>query len=615
MAAVLSLPVLGLGYFWDDFVFLTRVQANPISALWPEPGAFYRPISRALYFWPLAWLGSPGAHAAHAMNLLLAAASILLLVLLVRRLASDRAGVGAGLFFSGLAALPGLVAWASGAQDLLAITLLLAALHLRDSGRMLRSAILVAAALLSKETALCAIPALVLWDGILGRRPARIREGVLAYGALAILWVLIHPVARGLAAGGFTLAPGGHLGFSNLAVTKLHASQYLRTLFNMPLHPTAAPWPAVAVAMLVVAVSLALAAVWIASRREPSGQGRAPLSIPRAAALALLLAVPSLVLPAVLVPRWAAYFACMPALGSSILLGVALSRLPTFAGMTVMALFVGLGIWSRYSDPPSADALTEKSFVAASRAIDGVERAFLKLHPSIPRSTQVLLSVASSGPLGIDATMHDGQAMRVWYRDRTLRTLRPERRLPHAGAEYLFRITSSREVVEIDPDRGATRSSGGSPDPGEVDAITRTYARGLAASGETERAERILGRLAAQDEPMLRSYDLRLAAMGRMMRGDRPGSARILAGAPAISREFALYCVSKVMAEPTGRAGLDSCAYAAFGLSSSDPETLRYLMDLFYASLFVPQAVQLARRLQEVAPGDSESAAILGELR
>ena len=69
------------------------------------------------------------------------------------------------------------------------------------------------------------------------------------------------------------------------------------------------------------------------------------------------------------------------------------------------------------------------------------------------------------------------------------------------------------------------------------------------------------------------------------------------------------------MAEPTGRTGLDSCAYAAFGLSSSDPETLRYLMDLFYASLFVPQAVQLARRLQEVAPGDSESAAILGELR
>src|SRR5437899_714023 len=113
MAAVLSLPVLGLGYFWDDFVFLTRVQANPISALWPEPGAFYRPVSRALYFWPLAWLGSPGAHAAHAMNLLLAAASILLLVLLVRRLAGDRAGAGAGLLLSGLAAPPGRL-WCGG---------------------------------------------------------------------------------------------------------------------------------------------------------------------------------------------------------------------------------------------------------------------------------------------------------------------------------------------------------------------------------------------------------------------------------------------------------------------------------------------------------------------
>jgi hypothetical protein len=281
-----------------------------------------------------------------------------------------------------------------------------------------------------------------------------------------------------------------------------------------------------------------------------------------------------------------------------------------------VAAYVGLGFWSRQIDTPGQDALTERSFIDASRAIGEVERGFRSLRPAFPRGSQVLVSVASSGLLGIDGTMHDGQALRTFYRDPTLRTLRPERRLPHPRSEFLYRITGARDVVEIDPDRGSFRSSGANPpDTEEVRAITRTYTRGLAATGEADRAVRILGRLAAGDEPALRSYDLRLAAMGLMNQGNAPGAKRLLEEAPPITREYALYCVSKVLSEPTGNAGLDSCAYAAFGVSFSDPEALRALMELYYASQFVPQAVHFARRLQEVAPGDSESAAILGELR
>ena len=103
--------------------------------------------------------------------------------------------------------------------------------------------------------------------------------------------------------------------------------------------------------------------------------------------------------------------------------------------------------------------------------------------------------------------------------------------------------------------------------------------------------------------------------MGLVNQGDAPGARRLLEEAPPITREYALYCVSKVMSEPSRSSGLDSCAYAAFGVSYSDPEALRSLMELYYASQFVPQAIHFARRLQEVAPGDSESAAILGELR
>ncbi|HYQ88057.1 MAG TPA: hypothetical protein VEU09_00340, partial [Candidatus Binatia bacterium] len=105
------------------------------------------------------------------------------------------------------------------------------------------------------------------------------------------------------------------------------------------------------------------------------------------------------------------------------------------------------------------------------------------------------------------------------------------------------------------------------------------------------------------------------AAMGLMSQRNTAGAERLLEEAAPMTREYALYCVSKVLSEPTGNAGLDSCAYAAFGVSFSDPGAIRALMELYYASQFVPQAVHFARRLQHLAPGDSESAAILGELR
>ena len=617
VATALCLPILGLGYFWDDFVFLTRVQSHPLAAFGPEPGAFYRPLPRALYFWPLAGLGSSGAIVAHLANLLLLAVSIYLLASLVRDLGGDRAGALAGLFFAGLAPAASLVAWASASQDLFAILFTLVALRLRSQGRILGATVAIAAALLSKETAVCAIPALVLWDGIVGRRPVRIGRGIFAFGGLALAWALLHPGIRALARQGFEREPRAYVGFANLAVSGFHARHYGLAMMNWPGAPgasvresVASGWTPGQWALVAAALAVALAGLFRLPRDE-----RASLSLPRLALLASLLTLPALALPALMIQRWAAYFVCLPALGVAILAGICLARAPLVLAMGAAAAYVGLGFWSRPIDTPSADALTERSFVDASRAIGEVERGFRSLRPSFPPGSQVLVSVASSGLLGIDGTMHDGQALRTFYREPTLRTLRPERRLPRPRAEFLYRITGTRDVVEIDADRGTFRSSGSAPDTEEVRAVTRTFTRGLAASGEADRAARILGRLAAADGPELRSYDLRLAAMGQMNQGDASGAKRLLEEAPPITREYALYCVSKVMSEPSGSPGLDSCAYTAFGVSYSDPEALRSLMELYYASQFVPQAVHFARRLQELAPGDSESAAILGELR
>jgi hypothetical protein len=383
----------------------------------------------------------------------------------------------------------------------------------------------------------------------------------------------------------------------------------------MPDAPGPMTWTPDRIGIGVAALALTISGVWLASRRRALDEiPGARLSIPRAAALAILIAAPTIALPALLIQQWAAYFVCLPAIGTSLFIGVFLSRVPLALAALAIGAFVGMGLLRRGPEPSHGDGLTERRFVEASRAIRQVESGFRKLRSTFPREAQVLVSVASSGPLGIDASMHDGQAIRVWYRDATIRTLRPERRLPRPRAEFLYRITAARDVVEIDPDQGRYRSSGGSADAAEIRAITRTYARGLAASGETYRAVSILERLSGQDEDSLRSYDLRIAAMAYLATRDRDRAERILAKAPPISRGFALHGLAKVMGEPTGRAHFDSCAYAAFGVSSSDPTALRYLMEMFYASRFVPQAVHFARRLQRVAPGDSESAEILREL-
>ncbi|HMI30198.1 MAG TPA: hypothetical protein VK527_00550 [Candidatus Limnocylindrales bacterium] len=614
LVLILSFPCLRLGYFWDDYVFLTRVQSNPIAALGPEPAPalFYRPIPRAVYFWPLAGLGSDGAPVAHGINLILLAASVWLLASLVGRAAGPKAGAIAGIAFATLAPVPSLVAWASASQDLLAILFSLMAFHLRHSGRIALAGIAFAAGLLSKETTAVLAPALVLWSWIVGMRPARTRAAAITIGGILIAWLIVHPGIRGFASNGFEAQPLQHIGFLNLALSEFHARRYLLALFNIP-QGIGGPWSLTWLVLGIVAAAIAAVALRLVDKTEHASDPRR-LSTQRAFLLAFLISAPALALPALLVQHWAGYLACLPGLGSSLLIGVVLSRIPVPAVVAALGVFATLGLSIRGSQASGADSFTERTFVDASRAIRQVEAGFRKLRPTFPRGSHVLVSVAASGQLGIDATMHDGQPLRIWYRDPTLQILRPERRVARPPAEFLFRITEDRDVVEIDPDEGSLRTSGGGPDVQEMRAIIRTYARGLAASGESPRAIRIFGRLTAGDEEPLRSYDIRLAAMALLAKGDRGGAAQLIAQAAPISREFALESVARVMAEPTGRADFDSCAFIAFGVSSSDPEALRHLMNLFYASQFVPQAIDFARRLQEVAPADSESAAILARL-
>jgi hypothetical protein len=615
VAVLLTIPCLGLGYFWDDFAFLTRVQSDPLAAVRYQPGtAFYRPISQGLYFLALTPLHSAGAVVAHALNLVLLVGSVCLLVSLVARVAGRRSGLLAGLIFAGAAPAAGLVAWSSGAQDLLAIFFLLAALHLHHSGRTGWALVAASAGLLSKETIAVVWPALMFWDVLVGRRSRRVVRPLLLFGGLAIAWGLLHPGIRFLLARGFDHSVDTYVGLQNSAVRTLHARGYVLSLFNLPMTGWNTPWPLDRLPYGVVAAVASAVGSWLITRRSP---GAVPtLSLGRAVLLGGLIAIPTLLLPSFVIGRWVAYYVCLPAVGTAIVLSSLGARAPATITALALAGYIMLGIWSRGVTEPSGALLTEQSFVLASRTIRGVEREFRSLYPTLPRGSQVLVSVASSGAVGIHGTLLDGQALRIWYADPTIETRTPERRVRGAPAEYLFRITLSRRVLEVIPDRLAYRTRRVEPEQEEeARAVLRTYARGLAASGEEERSVQLLTALSRSDPAPTRSYDLRLAAMSLIAKGNRPGAERLLASAPAISRDYSLDAIAKVLGQPTNRPALDSTAYWAFGISPSDPEALRYWMAMFYGSRYYAQALHFARRLQEVVPGDRESAAIVRELQ
>ena len=94
-AVLLNLPRVTLGYFWDDFLFLTgRGHGGPTVFLSPEAHAvFYRPISQGLYFTFLKAADPASGLLGHTVNLLALVVAVTLLILLVSDLTGRRAGL------------------------------------------------------------------------------------------------------------------------------------------------------------------------------------------------------------------------------------------------------------------------------------------------------------------------------------------------------------------------------------------------------------------------------------------------------------------------------------------------------------------------------------------
>jgi hypothetical protein len=608
---VLNLPVLGLGYYWDDFYFLTfRGHGDPRAFLLPDPHAdFYRPLPLGVYFKFLRFADPAGGLLAHVLSLAALAVALVLLVKLVSDLSGARAGLFAGLVFAGYGSVSSLVAWISCCQDLFAILFIAAAFLLRHRGRNLVALGCATAALLCKEPAVTAFPVLILWDWILGRPAKRFWYQVAAYTAIAVAWALVHPGIHRLAAHGFQSGSTQYVGLEHTGRWGQYLLRYLMTLVNLPPVGLSSSWldsrALYGLAALVVVVAGLL---YVNRYRRPDEKN--PLK--RVAFIGVLFLLPAALMPALLVRHWAPYFACIPAVGAAILLGAVLARAPMSLAVGVMALFLLLGARSRGVRGDEEWILSEPLMVEASQAVRSVRTNFRTLFPEFPRGSQVLASVVTRGLRGIQGALIDGQALSLWYRDPTLRTRRIMDRRPDATPEYLVRVTNDLDVIAFDIASGQIRSAmPGTPRLSELDPPIKSYARAAAAAGETDRAIGVIRGLSQMESGDLVTYNDRLIASMLLAGGREREADSILAVTPRFPTEVARGLVLRLLANPSPSEKLDTAAFEAFGLSASDPETIRWVMDRLWGSGALAQAAWYARQVQRLVPADRQAASIL----
>jgi hypothetical protein len=612
VAVVLALPCFRFTYLFDDYLFFHRVQPFHPAVLLPDPQSiFYRPLSREIYFGLLSILSPSSAALGHFLNLLILAVVVILLARFARGLAGPRAGFFAALVFASLGALPILVGWISGVQDLLAMTFILGALNLQLSNRTGLACVSFALAMLSKETAIAALPALVGLDWILGRRPYGILRRAAVYGAVALVWALLHPGIRILIQRGFSSGGAGYVGLDNPDRCVALWNGFL-TLLNVPPTLAGISWPRGGTLSLVGAAVLLVVAILLRSRFDARDTGAGTISGPRILLLSATLAAPPLLLTSALVRHWSPYYLCIPALGVAVGLGYALSRMRVGWAFGALGLFLCLGLWSRGIDI-DPEIPTERNFDLPSGALRRLEAEFKGLKPSLAPRAQVLVTILAQGRRSIHVHMYNFQAMRQWYRDPELWTIRPERRKPHPPAEYLFWITPKLEVFEVDLRTLQTRTNGPRPDYFDYQKTVKFYARGLAATGSTDLAVKILLGM-PQLVPQFRDVDHRIAAMLLFTAGDSVRARQILAPLPPLDRTTALGLVTAFLSTPDRRQAKDEAVMEAFGIPRDDPESIRTLMVSCNKPGAYPVSLRFAHRLLVLRPDDAEAHRVIAAI-
>jgi hypothetical protein len=269
LAAVLPLlPLLGIGFFNDDYEGLTRFARRGwlgvLEQFHPAHFEFLRPLGFLFFRIELSAFGTRG-WPFHLVHIALFVAAALLAGSLAARMAGPRAGVWApalALLYPGRVET---VAWVAAIFDLLALALVTAALVLAVGGewrgwrRPAALAGLAFIAPLAKESAY-ALPLVVLaWEALGVLADARLRDrlvrcaAVLAGAALAVGFRLS-------ALGGVGGYAGTSLAALPRALTRL--PEALVSVVLMPVNPTYGVASSIAAVLCATAFAAALVGAW-----------------------------------------------------------------------------------------------------------------------------------------------------------------------------------------------------------------------------------------------------------------------------------------------------------------------------------------------------------------
>jgi hypothetical protein len=610
---ILSVSVFRFPFLWDDFDFLGRAGALRLHDLLPDRSIiFYRPVSREMYFWIITHPFGSSPLIAHLLNATVVGGILWMLMAFVRRLAGRVAGLLAGLVFTFSAAVPLAIGWVSASQDLLCTFFLLAALNLQLQRRPFASALAMAAALLSKETAISVLPAVLAIPALSwrGSREISMRSAA-AHGFVVVAWVAFHPWTHMILAGPAAAAPT-HEYIALRGDTLLPSIvQGVAIVLNLPWLAGSPHWPGHLI--LPAGIASALTIFLLTRKLASRGSVAAPENTnPTLAILvgSIVLAGP-IVLTSLVLGRWSPHYALLPAVGLSMLAGTLLAKAPQPVRIGSLMAFLWLGIGLR-GNPIDPIIPTEPNFHETAVALGKVESGFKALHPTLPPSN-VYVSVQARGSGGIYRHLFRFQPLRIWYRQPGIWVLDPNRRRPGKG-EYLFWIAPDLTVWEIGLKDLAPRGPTQQISLPQYQKTLRGYSLGLAGSGDVERAVYILANMPQQSEAVW-AFDRRTAVALLVAAGREADASRLATGVPGFSKGQAEEAVVALLAEPIAGLDLDRAAMVAFGINTNDVSSLRSLLRRFEDAGYKLAARRFAMRLQALVPGDKESADALVRLR
>lgn len=430
-AAILHLPSLQTPFFADDYLFLDQVRGRPLPEALAQPDPlsnYFRPVSRQVYFWLIATGTRESSLAFHISNLLLFLGTLVLLFLVVRRIAGERAGLIATAFLALHYAADVPVKWACGSQELLAVNGALLSLLLHLRGRRLAAGIALLLAALSKEAVLLT-PVIA---AVVDRKPgepwsAPLRRAwplAAALAAWALIWCLM-PQTQTQQASEIEFQPTAPL------AVLVHLVQVSIGLEWKPGEfghlPRAWP-PWIPLALMLLALTLYRARRGAAARDGKVGAAArsAPSPAWGAIRLGLLWALLATVPIAAAAAIWSAYYYLFAMCGVALALGAWLAPRPPIVALATLALLAcgsasarALDAFGVGRDPWTPQSHINRYYI--DRAIPHLSRYLAdlrRMHPTFPPGSTLFFTGLKAN---IAFQAGDGPLIRWAYRDSSLR--------------------------------------------------------------------------------------------------------------------------------------------------------------------------------------------------